>query len=316
MQAVKQAVGLSSPRIGYLGLGNIGKGITKNLAEKGTFTGALTIWNRTQSKTVDHVATLPAGKAEVGTSIVDVVEKSDIIFSCLSNDNVMLETINEALKASSVKGKLFVDNSTIGSETSDQIAKTLNNAGADFVADPVFGAPPMAQSGQLVCVLAGPKKAVDRVKPFIKGVIARAIIDFSDQPQGNATRLKIVGNTFILGMIELLAEGHVLAEKSGVGRDNYHQFIEAMFPGPITAYSDKMRHGAYYKQPPGLDVDLARKDAGHGLRMAKDAGVNLGVLKIADEHLKIAKERQGELGDISSMYGAVREESGLPYQVE
>ena len=106
----------------------------------------------------------------------------------------------------------------------------------------------MADNGQLVCVLAGPASAVERVKPYCKGVMGRANIDFSDQVQGKATLLKIIGNTFILNMIETLSEGHTLAEKSGLGNDNLHQFIETMFPGPYTAYSSRMLGGDYYKR--------------------------------------------------------------------
>ena len=106
----------------------------------------------------------------------------------------------------------------------------------------------MAESGQLVCVLAGPASDVEKVKPYCKGVMGRAIIDFSDQPQGKATLLKIIGNTFILNMVETLSEGHTLAEKSGLGNDNLHQFIETMFPGPYTAYSGRLMSGDYYKR--------------------------------------------------------------------
>ena len=106
----------------------------------------------------------------------------------------------------------------------------------------------MADNGQLVCVLAGPASAVERVKPYCKGVIGRANIDFSDQPHGKASLLKIIGNTFIINMIETLSEGHTLAEKSGLGNENLHQFIETMFPGPYTAYSTRMIGGDYYKR--------------------------------------------------------------------
>ena len=106
----------------------------------------------------------------------------------------------------------------------------------------------MADNGQLVCVLAGSASAVERVKPYCKGVMGRANIDFSGQPQGKATLLKIVGNTFILNMIETLSEGHTLAERSGLGNENLHSFIETMFPGPYTAYSGRMLGGDYYKR--------------------------------------------------------------------
>ena len=106
----------------------------------------------------------------------------------------------------------------------------------------------MADSGQLVCVLAGPAAAVEKVKPYTAGVIGRAIIDFSGEEQGKATLLKVIGNTFILNMVETLAQGLTLAEKSSLGADNLHKFIEVMFPGPYTAYSNRMREGDYYKR--------------------------------------------------------------------
>ncbi len=106
----------------------------------------------------------------------------------------------------------------------------------------------MAEAGQLVCVLAGPKAEVERVEPYATGVMGKAIIDFSGQPHGKATLLKVIGNTFILNMIEALSEGHVVAEKSGLGVDNLHQFIETMFPGPYTAYSTRLKTGDYHKR--------------------------------------------------------------------
>ena len=101
----------------------------------------------------------------------------------------------------------------------------------------MFGAPAMAEAGQLVCVLAGPSGAVSQVRKYTRGVMARADIDFSDLPHGKATMLKIIGNTFILNMVETLSEGHTLAEKSGLGNENLHTFIETMFPGPYVCFA-------------------------------------------------------------------------------
>jgi 3-hydroxyisobutyrate dehydrogenase-like beta-hydroxyacid dehydrogenase len=169
----------------------------------------------------------------VASSIDEAVSKADIIFTCVGDDAAIKDTIDAALK-SSTKGKLFVDCSTVHPDTTEELAKKITGAEAEFVACPVFGAPAMADNGQLVCVLAGPKASVEKVKPFTKGVIGRAFVDFSGQPAGKATLLKVIGNTFILNMVETLSEGHVLAEKSGLGTDNLHSFIETMFPGPYT----------------------------------------------------------------------------------
>jgi 3-hydroxyisobutyrate dehydrogenase-like beta-hydroxyacid dehydrogenase len=306
----------SSPRLAWIGLGNMGRGMVKNLAEKGSFEGAIAIYNRTTARTEKLVSTLPSGKAEVATSIPSAVEKADIVFLCVANDAAVEESISAALQASTTsQGKLFVDCSTIHPDTSNKIGQQITDAGHAFVACPVFGAPAMADAGQLIAVLAGPTKEVDRVRPFCKGVMCKAEINFADQPYSQATKLKIIGNTFVLGMVEALSAGHTLAEKSGLGVENLHQFVEVMFPGPYAAYSGRMMSGDYWKrEEPLFTAKLARKDAGHALSLASACGAKLKAVEVADEHLKAVVEHAGDQGDISGIYGAVRKESGLKFE--
>ncbi|PPJ58768.1 hypothetical protein CBER1_10902 [Cercospora berteroae] len=307
---------MAPPRLAWLGLGNMGRGMVKNLVEKGEYTAPLLVYNRTKSRTEQLVSQLPDGKAKVITSIEEAVKGADIILLCLSNDAAVEETINAALKVPESKGKLFVDCSTVHPDTTNKLAKTINGVGAEFVACPVFGAPAMADNGQLICVLAGPKAQVDRVRPYCKGVMGRAEIDYTGQPHGNATKLKIVGNTFILSMVETLSEGHVLAEKSGLGVDNLHAFIETMFGGgPYAAYSNRMKSGDYFdRDEPLFQAHLARKDAGHARSLAQACGAKMNALEVADAHLKQVVDHAGDKGDIAGIYGAVRAESGLKFE--
>jgi 3-hydroxyisobutyrate dehydrogenase-like beta-hydroxyacid dehydrogenase len=61
--------------------------------------------------------------------------------------------------------------------------------------------------------------------------------------------LKLIGNVFIVAMIETVAEGHVLAEKTGLGHELLQKMIQAIFPAPCSFYSDRMVSGKYYKEP-------------------------------------------------------------------
>ena len=271
-------------KLGWIGLGNMGRvcsnmsscknllnisqGMCKNLVEKGNLRTHLIIFNRTQKRAADLQAKLPSGKSTVASNLEEVVEKSDIIFTCLGDDAAIIDTIANAVKTN-VKGKLFVDCSTVHPDTTNMLTKTIEAQGAAFVACPggratlllpnlnpsslltinaVFGAPAMADNGQLICVFAGPKSETDKIRPYMKGVMGRANIDYSDQSPGQATTLKLIGNTMILNMVESLAEAHTVAEKSKLGTDNLHQFVEAMFPGPYTAYSTRMTSGDYHKR--------------------------------------------------------------------
>ena len=109
--------------------------MSKNLVEKGNFDGPLVLFNRTNQRAVDFSAKLPAGKSSVASSIEEAVSRSDIIFTCVGDDAAIQETIATAVKEN-VQGKLFVDCSTVHPDTTNELAKTLEKHGAQFVACP------------------------------------------------------------------------------------------------------------------------------------------------------------------------------------
>ena len=284
----------------------------KNLVEKGNLSQPLIIYNRTTQRAQDLSSKI--GHSKVATSISEAVSSADIIFYCLGDDAAVASTVEEILK-SDVKGKVLVDCSTIHPDNTANECQKIEAAGASFVACPVFGAPAMAESGQLLCVLAGKPEAVEKIKPYCKGVMGRENIDYSGLEPAKATLLKVIGNTFIGSMVETLSEGHVVAEKTGLGVDQLHKFVEAMFPGPYTAYSTRMKSGDYYqREEPLFAVDLALKDAGHAQDLANSAGVTMKNVELATSLLKGVKEHMGEKGDIAGMYGAKRKESGLKFE--
>ncbi|KAF3767363.1 NAD(P)-binding protein [Cryphonectria parasitica EP155] len=302
-----------APKVLYIGLGNIGSAMAKNIAEKADLDSPLLLFNRSQQRATDLSAKLAPGKSEVAGSLESGASQADVIFICLANDMAVTETVNSLAKTD-LQGKVLVDCSTVHPDTTEAIAKTVTSGGAEFVACPVFGAPAMADAGKLVPVPAGPKSAVDRVKPYLMDVTARAIIDMSDEPYRKASQLKLVGNSFVLNMVEQIAEAHVLAEKSGLGTKYSHQIIEQLLPGIYPPYSSRMLSGDYWKRvEPLFHADLARKDAGHVLKMAKDAGCHLPNVETADRHLEAVQKRTTN-GDFAGIYGAVRQEAGLKFE--
>ncbi|KAF1926393.1 uncharacterized protein M421DRAFT_422731 [Didymella exigua CBS 183.55] len=303
-----------APQLAWIGLGNMGRGMCANLVSKGSLDKPLILYNRTQKRSDDLSAKLGSSKTKVATTIPEAVKDSDIIFICVGDDAAVNDTVDTIL-TEDVNGKLIVDCSTVHPDTTNALEKKITAAGAEFVGMPVFGAPAMADAGTLVCVAAGRSSSVARVLPYTDTVLGRATINFSAQPAGNATLLKVIGNTFILNMVNQLSEGHVLAEKTGLGVDNLHAFITAMFPGPWAAYSQRMLAGDYYKrEEPLFHIDLARKDARHAKALADASGTSVKGLDVARERLDTVKEVLGDKGDIPSVYGAVRKESGLEFE--
>lgn len=303
-----------APKVLYIGLGNIGRGMAKNIAEKGKLDSPLLLFNRTKQRATDLCAQIAPGKAEVAPSLEAGASQADVIFICLANDQAVTETVDALVKAGDIKGKVVVDCSTIHPDTTEAVAEAVTSRGADFVACPVFGAPPMADAGSLVPVPAGPRGAVARVLPYLEGVTSRAVIDMSGEPYGKASTLKLVGNTFILNMVTQVAEAHVLAEKSGLGTAYTHQFVEALMPGIYPPYSQRMLSGDYWRrEEPLFHADLARKDAGHVLRIARDSGARMPNVENADRHLE-AVQKHTDKGDIAGIYGAVRQDAGLKFE--
>ncbi|KAK0620372.1 NAD binding domain of 6-phosphogluconate dehydrogenase-domain-containing protein [Immersiella caudata] len=264
-----------APRLLWIGLGNMGRGMVKNLVEKANLDQPILIFNRTKERAVELSSKLAPGTTEVVGSIGEGVPKVDVIFVILSQDDVVEAAVSEVLQ-NDVTGKLIIECSTIHPDTTERLAKAVEAKGAEYLTAPVFGAPAAADAGQLVGVLAGPSSAVERAKPYFEGVMSKKDIEMRDEPRRKALTLKLIGNTFILNMVEQLAEGHVLAEKSGLGNNYLHQWIESMFPGPYAAYSNRMLSGDYYQREyPLFAVDLARKDARHAMSLAKAAGASI-----------------------------------------
>lgn len=138
---------------------------------------------------------------------------------------------------------------------------------------------------------------------------------FTDQPPGNATRLKIVGNTFVLHMVESISEATVLAEKCGLGTKNLHSWIEVIYPGPYTSYSSRMQGGDYHKETPLWRATLAQKDYRHARDLAESCGAAVKGLDVVGQHLQDVIDHHGDdSGDIASVYGVVRLESGLEFE--
>ena len=158
----------------------------KNLVEKGNLSNDLIIFNRTTQRAQDLSAKI--GHSKVAGSIKEAVSAADIIFYCLGDDKAVESMVDEILK-SDVKGKVLVDCSTIHPDNTTSEAKKIEEAGGQFVACPVFGAPAMADAGQLICVLAGKPEAVVKVKPYGKGVMGRENINLSGEEPRKATLL-------------------------------------------------------------------------------------------------------------------------------
>lgn len=122
--------------------------------------------------------------------------------------------------------------------------------------------------------------------------------------------------------MEVVAEAHVFAEKTGLGSEAMETLIEQQY-GPLPlSMSKRLTTGAYMPargERPWSDLNLALKDVGHGIQCAKDSGMRLPVGEMVLEHLQEAKTFSNEKGralDSSSMYGILRNQAGLEFETD
>lgn len=286
----------------------------KNIVDKKKITNRITVYDIVRDRGENLRAQLGQERIALAASAAAAASDADIVFYMLPNDEVVATVLKEISK-NDIKGKIIVDCSTVHPDTSRWETSFVSERGAKFVACPVFGSAVMSEAGQLIAVPSGEKDAVEIILPFCTGVMSRDTIELLGEEPAKATLLKLTGNTFILNMVGALSEGHVLAEKAGLGPEQLHRFIEKLFPGPYTAYSQRMVSGDYWqrKEPLGL-VELALKDARHAKRIADESGMRMRLVEVVQGYLEQVLALRGSNAEFVSAYGAKRVESGLAFE--
>ncbi|KAF5004603.1 hypothetical protein FDECE_8933 [Fusarium decemcellulare] len=304
----------STETLGWYGLGSMGIGMALRLQAHLSAKGLppLHFSNRTLARG-DALKNEGAIQEE---TFEDVIAKSTIIFTMISNDGVLDSLVAQAMdKSISLEGKIWVDTSTVHPDTCTRCSSLLAEKGATFIASPVFGASPVAALGKLIFSMAGPSAAIDRVRPYVLDVMGRSIINMG-QDVRKSSLLKIAGNIFVIGFQELMAEGHVFAEKTGLGTQQMEEFIGSMFGPVLESYSKRATSGAFappLDTQPGFAITLATKDVSHAVSLARQHGTSLPTLETALGRMEAARAYAGDSLDSSAVYGAARLEAGLPF---
>jgi len=201
------------------------------------------------------------------------------------------------------------------------MALQLSHAKATYLSSPVFGATPVAVSGQLLIAIAGPACAIDRVAPLLTGVVARSVIRVGPEP-GQALLLKTTSNFITAGMMVLLSEAHTLASKTGLSAAVLEELVGQNFGSYALGVSKRLTSGAYYPaegEAPTSGLELGIKDVGHGVGIAREEGMRLGVgemyLEAAEEARKYGEQRERQC-DSSSVFGVMRMRAGLEFETD
>jgi 3-hydroxyisobutyrate dehydrogenase-like beta-hydroxyacid dehydrogenase len=260
------------PTVGWIGTGRMGFQLVARLLNAGF---DVAVWNRTRAKCEPL--------AELGAKIVDRpadLADLDHVFIMVAADKDLEAVVSgpDGLLSGSATPKVIVDSSTVSLGTSAAVREVVNARGAQFLAAPVSGNPKVIAAGKLTVAASGPRPAFDAVEPVL-ATLGRGVTYVGE---GETARLvKIAHNVFLGVVIQSLAEITVLAERGGVSRAAFLQFLNDSVLG--SAFSR-------YKTPALVNLDfhptftnvLLRKDLQLGLSAGKDLGVPMPLAAATD----------------------------------
>ncbi|KAF7302819.1 NAD(P)-binding protein [Mycena kentingensis (nom. inval.)] len=282
-------------QIGFVGLGAIGGVMAKNLANYRAShvpgSRPILVWNRTANKGEALRAELGENKIRVTASLEQIATECDVVFTALANDEVVKEVYEQlakTLKATPpTDHKIFVETSTIYPTLAGELDTLISSIPhCHLVASPVFGTPAVALGAQLVIAMSGDYRSKKEVAYMLARRPERSIILSSSCA---AYTLKLIGNSMILGTLEILAESYTLAEKSGIAATEVHKLVKDIFPAPnIVRYSERMSTNDFNAKN-GFSINGGIKDASHIRRLTAVHNAPMPSIDIAHQHLITAR---------------------------
>jgi 3-hydroxyisobutyrate dehydrogenase-like beta-hydroxyacid dehydrogenase len=267
---------MSPAKLGWIGIGRMGYAMAERLAKGGA---DLTVWNRTRAK----AEPLAAAGATVADALVDLAA-CEIVFVMVSAWDDVREVVAGAgglLSGAKAPG-LVVECSSISIEGSAELRALLAARGTEMLAAPASGNAKVIKAGKLSFVCSGPRSAFERALPWLKLIAPSS----SYVGEGELARIvKICHNVFLGVVIQSLAEITVLAQKAGVPR---HAFLEFMNQSVMGSMFSRYKTNALVN----LDFkvtftpQLLRKDLDLGLDAGREYEVPMPLASIARDQVQ------------------------------
>lgn len=275
-------------RIGFVGLGNIGKGICKNLIEAGN---ELTVFDVSE-KAMERFK----GKAVLAGGLEEVCRNSEYIFLSLPNSQVVEHAIDVFIKEG-IEGKTIIDTSTSYPVSTRKQYKRVKEAGGEFVDAPLMTGPQEAEEGTLDIVIGGDKEVVEGLS-FLFETYCKKYSYVGGIGNGHLAKLAI--NFCGLSQALLFAQLYPVMAKYGFGQEELYNILncETLDNWVFQFYSDK-----YVKKDYRLDFALALglKDLSYMKKLFEELNIPGFMLDGALDMCRVALKSQkpGEILDFS-----------------
>jgi 2-hydroxy-3-oxopropionate reductase len=274
-------------KIGFVGLGIMGKPMARNLMKAGYELAVYDIVSERMSELVK------AG-AKSGQSGKDIAARSEIVITMLPDSPQVADAVlgSGGILEGAKTGTILIDMSSIAPRVSREIAAKAQDKGVVMLDAPVSGGEPKAIEGKLAIMVGGPADAFERVKDIL-GVMGSTVIRVGDIGSGNVTKL---ANQIIVALnIAGMSEAFVLARKAGVDPQKVFQAIRGGLAGSAVLDA-KMPLALKGNFKPGFRIELHIKDLANALNTAHELGVPVPLSSLVMEIMQILKA-DGKAGD-------------------
>jgi 3-hydroxyisobutyrate dehydrogenase len=254
------------------------------------------LWNRTREK----------AEAVDGVSVVDspeaAVDGADLVVTMLTDGPAVEEVAGRIVDK--IDG-VWLQMSTVGIKANDRLVELANEHGVTYVDAPVLGTKAPAEQGQLVVLAGGDKEAIDKARPLLEAVGSKVV----ELGVGEASRLKLVLNNWVVTLVEGVAETIALAERLGL---DPKQFLSSIEGGGLDCGYAQMKGKMMIERDfaPSFPLALARKDARLVVEAASAADGDAPLARLVDEQFSKAIDAGHGEKDMAAAYYAHTPDGG------
>ena len=285
--------------VAVLGTGIMGAAMARNLLSAGM---EVRVWNRSREK----AEPLAEDGAKVTDTPAEAAEGADFLITMLSDAGAVEEAVGGNVLPALAEGGVWLQMSTVGTEGSGRLERLAAERGVAYVDAPVLGTKQPAEQGALIVLASGPEEVRERSQPVFDAVGSKTLWL---GPAGAGSRLKLVVNNWIVGLVGVLAETIALAEATGVDPARLLEVIEGGPLGlPYAQIKGKMMIEEEF--PTSFSLRLARKDAALVLDAAGKEGLRLAVARAVAARFDEALDAGHGEEDLAAVYHAARREPG------
>ncbi|MGH3146483.1 MAG: NAD(P)-dependent oxidoreductase [Rubrobacter sp.] len=286
-------------KVAVIGTGIMGAAMARNLLAGGM---RVRSWNRSREK----AAQLAQDGAEVAESPAGAAENADFLLTMLPDAGAIEEVVGDAVLPALAKEAVWLQMSTVGDGGNERLGRLAADAGFAYVDAPVLGTKGPAEEGQLVVLASGPEEVRERCEPVF-GAVGGKTVWLGEAGEGS--RLKLVVNNWIVGILGVLAETIALARATGV---DPAKFLETIEGGPLGLPYAQMKGKMMIAEdfPTSFSARLARKDAGLVLDAARANGLSMDIAAAVAARFDEAIEAGHGEEDMAAVYEAARGDRG------